>query len=84
MCLDATPWNAFLDTSVPGCGERGVAILGMLVDCNLFLPTDVVVRRQACECEFYFFGREKVVARMLGPFPFPLGSFDVDFGGGFR
>jgi len=33
---------------------------------------------------FTFLGGEKVVARMLGPFPFPLGSFDVDFGGGFR
>ena len=75
MCLDATPWNAFLDTSVPGCGERGVAILGMLVDCNLFLPTDVVVRRQACECEFYFLGGRKGCGEDVRPFPFPPWKF---------
>ena len=67
-----------------GVARGALQSLGCWSIATWFLPTDVVVRRQACECEFYFFGREKVVARMLGPFLFPLGSFDVDFGGGFR
>merc|ERR1711974_409534 len=58
------------DTLDPGGGERGVAILGMLVDCNLFSATDVVVRRQACECEFYFLG-EKRLWRDVRPFSSP-------------
>merc|ERR1719204_1782146 len=78
------PGTLFLTLRFQGVARGALQSLGCWSIATWFLPTDVVVRRQACECEFYFFGREKVVAKMLGPFPFPLGSFDVDFGGGFR
>ena len=69
------PGTLFLTLRFQGVARGALQSLGCWSIATWFLPTDVVVRRQACECEFYFLGGRKGCGEDVRPFPFPPWKF---------
>jgi len=78
------PGTLFLTLRFQGVARGALQSLGCWSIATCFCRQMSLSAGKHVNANFTFLGGEKVVARMLGPFPFPLGSFDVDFGGGFR